>query len=300
VAELAQVKLDGERLRLVEGDIRSSADLDHAFESVAMDAVVHFAGLKAVGESVTQPLRYWDVNVGGSRCLLAAMQKWGCHTVVFSSSATLYGIQEQVPIPESAPIRPINPYGHTKAAVEQILADLAASEPGWRIARLRYFNPVGAHPSGQIGEDPLGIPNNLFPFVSQVAVGRLQRLQVFGGDWPTVDGSGVRDYIHVMDLAEGHSAALAALLGDEPRMLTLNLGSGQGHSVLEVVQAFERASGRPVPFEIVSKRPGDAAITIADATLASEVLHWQTRRTLKQICSDGWSWQQQNPQGYQN
>ena len=174
--------------------------------------MIHFAGLKAVGESVQHPLRYWDVNLGGSRQLLAAMQAQGCRTLVFSSSATLYGMPEQVPIPETAPIRPINPYGHSKAAVEQLLADLAASEPGWRIARLRYFNPVGAHPSGRIGEDPRGIPNNLFPFVSQVAVGRRERLQVFGGDWPTADGSGVRDYIHVMDLAEGHRAALVTLL----------------------------------------------------------------------------------------
>ena len=306
VAELAGPEVAG-RLQLVQGDIRSAADLERAFQALAgaaaaqgdgRGAVVHFAGLKAVGESVADPLAYWDVNVAGSRQLLAAMRDHGCRTLVFSSSATLYGIPERVPIPETAPVRPINPYGHTKAAVEQLLADLAASEPGWRIARLRYFNPVGAHPSGRLGEDPNGMPNNLFPFVSQVAVGRRQRLQVFGGDWPTPDGSGVRDYIHVMDLAEGHRAALEVLLRQEPQLLTLNLGSGQGHSVLEVVAAFEQASGRPVPFELVDRRPGDAAITVADPSLAAERLGWRTRRSLAAICRDGWAWQSANPHGY--
>lgn len=287
----------GGRLEVVEGDIRSSADLDQAFAG-GIDAVVHFAGLKAVGESVAQPLAYWDVNVAGSRQLLAAMQAHGCRTLVFSSSATLYGIPEQVPIPETAPVQPINPYGHTKAAVERMLADLAASEPGWRIARLRYFNPVGAHPSGRIGEDPNGIPNNLFPFVSQVAVGRRERLQVFGGDWPTPDGSGVRDYIHVMDLAEGHRAALDVLLSEDPQLLTVNLGSGQGHSVLEVVAAFEEASGRPVPYAVVERRAGDAASTVADPSLAAERLGWRTKRSLAEMCRDGWAWQSANPNGF--
>jgi UDP-glucose 4-epimerase len=203
-----------------------------------------------------------------------------------------------VPIPEGARIQPINPYGHTKAAVEQLLADLATSEPGWRIVRLRYFNPVGAHPSGRIGEDPNGIPNNLFPFVSQVAVGRREQLQVFGGDWPTADGTGVRDYIHVMDLAEGHRAAVEHLLAHDPQLLTLNLGSGQGHSVLEVVQAFEEASGRAVPYAVVDRRPGDAAATVADPSLAAEVLGWRTRLGLAEICRDGWAWQSANPGGY--
>jgi len=260
--------------------------------------VGHFAGLKAVGESVADPLSYWDVNLAGSRCLLAAMQAHGCRTIAFSSSATLYGLPEQVPIPEGARIQPINPYGHTKAAVEQLLADLATSEPGWRIVRLRYFNPVGAHPSGRIGEDPNGIPNNLFPFVSQVAVGRREQLQVFGGDWPTADGTGVRDYIHVMDLAEGHRAAVEHLLAHDPQLLTLNLGSGQGHSVLEVVQAFEEASGRAVPYAVVDRRPGDAAATVADPSLAAEVLGWRTRLGLAEICRDGWAWQSANPGGY--
>jgi UDP-glucose 4-epimerase len=238
--------------------------------------------------------------VAGSRCLLAAMQRQGCRTLVFSSSATLYGLPEQVPIAESAPIQPINPYGHTKAAVEQLLADLAASEAGWRIARLRYFNPVGAHPSGRIGEDPLGPPNNLFPFISQVAVGRRPELQVFGADWPTPDGSGVRDYIHVMDLAEGHRAALHTLLAEPPQLLTLNLGSGQGHSVLELVKAFEAASGRAVPYRMVDRRPGDAASTVANPELAAQRLGWRTQRSLNEICRDGWAWQQANPQGYGN
>ena len=286
-----------DRLRVVKGDIRSSTALNQAFAG-GIDAVVHFAGLKAVGESTAQPLHYWDVNVTGSRQLLAAMQAHGCRTLVFSSSATLYGIPEQVPIPETAPVQPINPYGHTKAAVEQMLADLTASEPGWRIARLRYFNPVGAHPSGRIGEDPNGIPNNLFPFVSQVAVGRRERLQVFGGDWPTPDGSGVRDYIHVMDLAEGHRAGLDVLLAEEPQLLTVNLGSGQGHSVLEVVAAFEQASGRPVPYAVVDRRAGDAASTVADPSLAAERLGWRAKRSLAEMCRDGWAWQSANPQGY--
>ena len=301
VLELAGPSAAG-RLQLVEGDIRSAGDLERAFKAAPagrpITAVVHFAGLKAVGESVREPLRYWDVNLCGSRQLLQVMQAHGCRNLVFSSSATLYGIPELVPIPESAPIQPINPYGHSKAAVEQLLADLVASEPGWRIARLRYFNPVGAHPSGRIGEDPRGIPNNLFPFVSQVAVGRRDCLQVFGGDWPTPDGSGVRDYIHVMDLAEGHRAALEVLLAEPPQLLSLNLGSGQGHSVLEVVRAFELASGRSVPYTVVERRDGDAASTVADPRLATERLSWSTRRSLEEMCRDGWAWQQANPEGY--
>jgi len=290
---------DDARLQVIEGDIRNPADLDRAFGAAhSIDGVIHFAGLKAVGESVQQPLRYWDVNTNGSRCLIDAMQRHSCRTIVFSSSATLYGFPETVPISETAPVQPINPYGHTKAAVEQLLADVNASEPGWRIARLRYFNPVGAHPSGRIGEDPGGIPNNLFPFISQVAVGRREHLQVFGGDWPTPDGTGVRDYIHVMDLAEGHRAALDRLLSHGPELLTLNLGSGQGCSVLELVAAFEAASGKPVPYAIVERRPGDAASTVADPSHAAKLLGWRTRRSISDICRDGWAWQSANPSGY--
>lgn len=306
------------RLRVVRGDIRAADALDAAFAAARegepegfgfpIEAVIHFAGLKAVGESVTDPLRHWDANVNGSRMLLNTMVRHGCRTIVFSSSATLYGYPETVPIPETAPIRPINPYGHTKAAVEMLLADVAgcgageagemSSPNGWRVARLRYFNPVGAHPSGCIGEDPNGIPNNLFPFVCQVAVGRRPKLRVFGGDWPTPDGSGVRDYIHVMDLAEGHRAALGALLAEEPQMLTLNLGRGRGHSVLEVARAFESASGRPIPLEVVDRRPGDAAVTVADPSQAARRLHWRAQLDLEEICRDGWAWQSTNPNGY--
>ncbi|MFM8260493.1 MAG: UDP-glucose 4-epimerase GalE [Vulcanococcus sp.] len=302
VAALAGVATGDPRLQVVAGDVRSPQDLERAFSAAGtgtpIEAVVHFAGLKAVGESVANPLAYWDVNVTGTGQLLAAMRAHGCRTLVFSSSATLYGLPEQVPIPETAPVQPINPYGHTKAAVERMLADLATSEPGWRIASLRYFNPVGAHPSGRIGEDPNGIPNNLFPFLSQVAVGRREQLQVFGGDWPTPDGSGVRDYIHVLDLAEGHQAALAALLAAAPQQLTLNLGSGRGHSVLEVVEAFTQACGRPIPYTVVARRPGDAACTVADPSLAAARLGWRTRRDLAEICRDGWAWQSANPNGY--
>jgi UDP-glucose 4-epimerase len=291
-----------DRLELVEGDIRVPAVLDRAFAAGPVQAVIHFAGLKAVAQSVRQPLLYWDVNVGGTQALVAAMVRHGCRTLVFSSSAAVYGYPERVPIPEDSPLQPINPYGHTKAAAEPLLADRAAAGDevggGWRIARLRYFNPVGAHPSGQIGEDPLGPPDNLFPYLSQVAVGRRPRLQVFGADWPTADGTGVRDYIHVMDLAEGHRAALATLLSEPPQLLTLNLGSGSGHSVLEVIRAFEASSGRPIPFELVGRRPGDAAISVADPEEAERRLGWRTRRGLEEMCRDGWAWQQGHPQGY--
>ena len=226
------------------------------------------------------------------------MQRLECRTLVFSSSATVYGMPEEAPISESAQIQPINPYGHSKAAVEQMLTDLWASEPGWRIARLRYFNPVGAHPSGRIGEDPRGLPNNLFPFISQVAVGRRKELQVFGADWPTPDGSGVRDYIHVMDLAYGHRAALDTLLAEPPQVLTVNLGQGRGHSVLELVQAFEEASGRPVPYRVVGRRTGDAAYSVADTQLAVKRLDWRPERSLADICRDGWAWQKANRNGY--
>ncbi len=300
------------RFTLISGDVRSPADLRRVFHPAEaapgaeaderppgpIDAVLHFAGLKAVAESVAHPLAYWDVNVGGSRSLLEAMEGAGCRILVFSSSATLYGHPERVPIAETAPLRPINPYGHTKAAVEQMLADVFASASDWRIARLRYFNPVGAHPSGRIGEDPNGPPSNLFPLISQVAVGRLPRLKVYGSDWPTADGTGIRDYIHVMDLAEGHRAALDLLLAETPQLLTLNLGSGRGHSVLELVRAFEQASGRPVPCDLVERRPGDSAISVADAAEAQRRMGWRTRRDLDAICRDGWAWQSANPGGY--
>ena len=304
VSELAGIAPSEEQLQLIRADIRDAAMLNRLFrEAKATDkpveAVVHFAGLKAVSESVANPLRYWDVNVCGTRNLLAAMDAHDCHTLVFSSSATLYGYPDTIPIPETAPVQPINPYGHTKAAVERMLADVASSSPErWRIACLRYFNPVGAHPSGRIGEDPNGIPNNLFPFISQVAVGTRNQLSVFGGDWPTPDGSGIRDYIHVMDLAEGHRAALNCLIAEAPQLLTLNLGSGKGTSVLEVVRTFEATSGRPIPYTITDRRNGDVSIIVADSALAKSRLGWRTSRTLTDMCRDGWAWQSSNPQGY--
>lgn len=297
----------------VEADIRDRDCLDALFATAKkfgqpIEGVIHFAGLKAVAESLQQPLRYWDVNVVGTQRLLSAMEQHHCRTLVFSSSATLYGYPDQVPISESAPIQPINPYGASKQAAEALLAGLAGCsenfEPvqaiagDWRIARLRYFNPVGAHSSGRIGEDPNGIPNNLFPFITQVAVGRRSELTVFGDDWPTPDGTGVRDYIHVMDLAEGHREALHTLFNAAPQLLTLNLGSGEGASVLDVVKAMEAASQRPIPYRVAPRRPGDAAITVANPTLASQQLHWRTQRSLSDICRDGWAWQQANPNGY--
>ncbi|KEF41076.1 MAG: UDP-glucose 4-epimerase [Cyanobium sp. CACIAM 14] len=291
-------------LTLRRGDVRCGEDLDRAFAdadgSGAIGAVLHFAGLKAVGESMGQPLRYWDVNVTGTLRLLEAMGRHDCRTIVFSSSATLYGITEQVPIPETAPLQPINPYGYTKAAAERMLADAAASAPGWRIARLRYFNPVGAHPSGRLGEDPCGTPNNLFPFLCQVAGGRRPRLEVFGGDWPTTDGTGVRDYLHVMDLAEGHGRALEVLEAEPPQLLTLNLGSGRGHSVLELVRTFEATNGLEVPLAVVARRPGDSAVSVADPGEAERRMGWRTRRSLADICRDGWAWQRANPGGYRS
>jgi len=307
VAELTHLpsgKSTPRRLRTVAGDVNDRGCLEMIFQEAIdagkpVEAVVHFAGRKAVGESVQDPLSYWNVNVGGSIALMRVMESFACHTLVFSSSATLYGYPERVPIPETAPIQPINPYGQSKAAVERLLGDLVDSAPNlWRIACLRYFNPVGAHPSGRIGEDPMGIPNNLFPFVSQVAVGRRERVQVFGGDWSTPDGTCIRDYIHVMDLAEGHRSALECLFAEPAQLLTLNLGSGQGASVLEVVQAFQKTSGRKVPYEVGARRDGDAAITIADPASALHRLGWRTQRTLYDICRDGWAWQSANPSGY--
>jgi len=297
----------GERLTLLEGDIRSREDLERAFaafpscgqQGAAIGAVVHFAGLKAVGESVAEPLRYWDVNVAGSRTLLEVMQERGCRTLVFSSSATVYGMPAAVPIAETAALQPINPYGHTKAAVEQLLADVHASglQGGspWRIARLRYFNPVGAHPSGRLGEDPRGEPTNLFPLLGQLALGLRPRLEIYGDDWPTADGSGERDFIHVMDLAEGHLAALRHLQEQQAALLTLNLGSGTGHTVQQVVKAYEQACGQALPTQVVARRPGDAARSVADPQQAQRLLGWRCSRDLNRMCADSWRWQQRQP-----
>ncbi|CUA94709.1 UDP-glucose 4-epimerase GalE [Thiomonas bhubaneswarensis] len=295
---LARVeRITGKRPAFVQADIRDVARLDAVFAQHKIDAVIHFAGLKAVGESVEKPLMYYDNNVGGTVVLLQVMQRAKVNNLIFSSSATVYGDPASVPIREDFPLSATNPYGRSKLMIEEILGDLYRAEPHWRIARLRYFNPVGAHESGLIGEDPRGIPNNLMPFITQVAVGRLQKLRVFGGDWPTVDGSGVRDYIHVMDLAEGHVAALKHLLAKEG-MFTVNLGTGQGYSVLQMVQAFGKSIGRDLPYEIVARRPGDIAECWADPSAARDLLGWSAKRGLDTICADAWRWQQGNPEGY--
>jgi len=286
-------------LALVEGDVRDADQLDHAFRvGEPMDGVIHFAGLKAVGESVADPLRYWDVNVNGSRVLAAAMQRHGCKTLVFSSTSTVYGEPETFPLRETMPPAPVHPYAQTKLAVEQMLQALCRTGD-WNVACLRYFNPVGAHPSGRIGEDPLGVPNNLFPFITQVAAGRRETLRIFGQDYPTPDGTGIRDYLHVMDLAEAHSVALNHLFHQPvPRLLTLNIGTGRGLSVLEVVRGFEQATGLTIPFEVVERRPGDVPKLEGCPQQASAVLGWTARRNLEAMCRDGWAWQQANPMGY--
>jgi UDP-glucose 4-epimerase len=278
-------------------DVRDEAAMRALVERHRVGAAVHFAASKAVGESVREPLAYYDNNLGGLLSLCGALRANDAMRFVFSSSATVYGDPRTLPIPEDAPLAATNPYGQTKLMSEQILADLGAAEPGWRSACLRYFNPVGAHGSGLIGEDPRGIPNNLMPYVAQVAVGQREHLQVFGNDYPTPDGTGVRDYIHVVDLAEGHVAALGRLL-DAPGSFTVNLGSGRGHSVLEVVKAYERASGRPVALQFAPRRPGDVAASVADPQRARQLLDWGTRLDLDAMCADSWRWQQHNPKGY--
>ena len=290
-------QITGSTPEFIEGDVRDRALLARIFSDESFSSVIHFAGLKAVGDSVADPLAYYDNNVHGSFVLASAMRDVGVNTLIFSSSATVYGEPESSPIPEDAPRRPANPYGRSKLMVEEALSDLYRSQPGWRIALLRYFNPVGAHESGLIGEHPQGKPNNLMPFVCQVAVGQRDKLQIHGNDYPTADGTGVRDYIHVMDLAEGHVAALKHAQ-NHGELVTLNLGTGKGASVLEVVQAFERASGRSLPYEIGPRRPGDVPAYWADSSLAYKTLGWQARRDLDQMCLDSWRWQQANPNGY--
>jgi len=281
----------------VEGDIRDRGLLRSVFERFEIEAVIHFAGLKAVGESVAMPLRYYDNNVSGSVALFEVMTEFGCKRLVFSSSATVYGDPASVPIKEDFPLSTTNPYGASKLMVENILRDVFASDSDWSIGLLRYFNPVGAHESGLIGEDPNGIPNNLMPFISQVAVGQRECLSVFGGDYNTPDGTGVRDYIHVVDLAKGHVAALRALM-NQTGVLTLNLGTGCGYSVLEMVKAFETTSNRPVNFQIVDRRPGDVAQCYADPSTAFETLGWKAELGIERMCEDAWRWQSKNPTGY--
>jgi len=288
-------EITGKCVEFIEGDIRDASRLEKAMRDC--EAVIHFAGLKAVGESVEKPLEYYDNNVAGSVTLLRAMRKLGIKTIVFSSSATVYGDPDVLPLTEEHPLRATNPYGRTKLMIEEILRDLFVAEPDWRIAILRYFNPVGAHESGRIGEDPRGIPNNLMPYIAQVAVGRLDELRVFGGDYPTPDGTGVRDFIHVVDLSVGHVRALACF-DRQPGVRVYNLGTGRGYSVLEMLAAFEEACGRRIPHRITDRRPGDVAVCYADPSKAERELGWKALRGIGDMCRDAWKWQSQNPNGY--
>ncbi|MEZ5660629.1 MAG: UDP-glucose 4-epimerase GalE [Burkholderiaceae bacterium] len=290
-------RITGVEPRLVVGDIRDAALLRRLLAEERFDATMHFAGLKAVGESVAEPLSYYENNVAGTLTLLQCLGEAGVRRFVFSSSATVYGDPQTVPIREDAPTGPTNPYGRTKWMIEFMLRDLAAADPGWAIANLRYFNPVGAHPSGLIGEDPKGTPNNLMPYISQVAVGRLAFLSVFGNDYDTPDGTGVRDYIHVVDLARGHLAALDRVLAHAGEF-TVNLGTGNGYSVLDMVRAFEKASGRKVAYRFRDRRPGDVASCYADPARAESLLGWRAERGIEQMCEDGWRWQRGNPEGF--
>lgn len=287
----AVAKITGTKPDFIQGDIRDSATLAALFDAHKITAVLHFAGLKAVGESTQKPLAYYDNNVHGSVQLLGAMKQAGVKAFVFSSSATVYGDPQKLPLTESHPRSTTNPYGHTKLVVEDILENLYQSESGWRIARLRYFNPVGAHASGLIGEAPQGVPNNLMPYVAQVATGRRAKVQVYGSDYNTPDGTGVRDYIHVMDLAQGHVQALRYCLQTEQELLTVNLGTGKGYSVLEMIKAFEQASGKTIPYDLVARRPGDIAACWADTELAYEKLGWRAEKGIQEMCSDAWRWE---------
>ena len=290
-------ELTGRAAAFVQADLLDPQALEAIFTEHSPEAVIHFAGLKAVGESVAKPLHYYRNNVAGTLNLLAAMDRHDVRTIVFSSSATVYGASEEVPLVENMPMDAVNPYGRTKEQIEDILTDLGASDERWSIALLRYFNPVGAHESGRIGEDPTGVPNNLLPFVAQVAVGRREKVMVFGNDYPTPDGTGVRDYIHVMDLAAGHLAALDYVAARKG-VKRWNLGTGNGSSVLEVLAAFSKAAGKDVPYEFAPRRPGDAAVSYADPSAALAELGWSAGRSLDDMCRDHWNWQKHNPQGY--
>jgi UDP-glucose 4-epimerase len=290
-------KIVEKKIALCEGDIRDKNDLQNAFDKFDIDSVIHFAGLKAVGESVEKPLEYYDNNIYGTIALCEVMQKNNCKSIVFSSSATVYGDPHTTPIKEDFPLSATNPYGRTKLFIEEILRDIYKSDNSFKIILLRYFNPVGAHKSGLIGEDPNGVPNNLMPFIAQTAVGKREYLSVFGDDYDTVDGTGVRDYIHVVDLANGHLKALEKLPSLK-EVLTLNLGTGNGYSVLEMIKAFERASGKKVTYKIAPRREGDIAKCFADPSYAKEVLGWSAKKGIDEMCEDSWRWQNQNPDGY--
>ncbi|MBQ6267257.1 MAG: UDP-glucose 4-epimerase GalE [Clostridia bacterium] len=291
-------ELTGKTVKFNECDIRDRAGLDRIFAENSIDAVIHFAGLKCVPESIRDPLSYYDNNIGGSVTLFEAMAAAGCKKIVFSSSATVYGSENPSPLREDMPEgKTTNPYGTTKLYIERILRDTYDSDPSWSVCLLRYFNPIGAHKSGRIGEDPKGIPNNLVPYVAQVAIGKLDHLNVNGSDWPTPDGTGVRDYIHVVDLAIGHIRAVEKVLAEQS-CTTYNLGTGVGYSVLDVVRAFSKACGKPVKYEFAPRRPGDIAICYSDPTKARAELHWTAERGLDEMCEDVWRWQSQNPDGY--
>jgi UDP-glucose 4-epimerase len=290
-------RITGKQVTLYEADARDEAALNRIFDAHAITGAIHFAALKAVGESVAKPIDYYSNNIGSLLAVLKVMKERNVRNFVFSSSATVYGVPQSVPIDESFPLSATNPYGQSKLIAEQILRDLEVSDPSWRIATLRYFNPVGAHESGLIGEDPAGIPNNLMPYVAQVAVGKLERLRVFGSDYDTHDGTGVRDYIHVVDLARGHIAAIDALAKLD-HSFVVNLGTGQGYSVLDVVKAFEAASGKSVPYELVPRRPGDVAACYADPAAAAELIGWRAEHGIERMCADHWRWQSQNPRGF--
>jgi len=290
-------RITGRSLTVCKADLLNEDALERVFNSHPVNAVIHFAGLKSVSESVAEPLDYYRNNIAGTFNLCAAMSRHRVKKIVFSSSACVYGDPASVPIREDFPTKPTNPYGHSKLMVEQILTDLQRATPGMNVALLRYFNPVGAHASGLIGEDPQGNPNNLMPYVAQVAVGRREKLSVFGNDYPTLDGTGVRDYIHVVDLARGHLKAIDKL-ADNPGRLLCNLGTGRGYSVLEMVTAFQKASGREIPYEITARRPGDIAVCYADPAHAWDVLDWRAEFGIEEMCRDHWRWQEKNPHGY--
>tara|TARA_B100000700_G_scaffold330962_1_gene460353 strand:- start:3548 stop:4639 length:1092 start_codon:yes stop_codon:yes gene_type:complete len=304
-----------ERVSIINGDIRDFALLDNIFKSAKRDGeqisfVIHFAGLKSVGESFKKATEYWDNNVGGTLTLLKAMEKNSCRNIIFSSSATVYGPTKKDALIETDPISPINPYGSTKAAIEKLLANVAGcqstttskqiSQNGWKIACLRYFNPAGAHPSGEIGENPKNIPNNLFPLINEVAIGKKESLTVFGNNWPTFDGTCIRDYVHVMDIAEGHKAALETLISSEPQLLIINLGTGKGTSVIELIRIFTLSTGIEIPYKFGQRRHGDSAISLANPMKALKHIKWQSKRKIEDICRDGWNWQSKNPSGYIN
>ena len=297
-------KLNKENLQIKNLDIRNKNDLNNLFLEYQklgdpIIAVFHFAGLKSVKESMQKPLLYWDVNVNGTINLLDVMDKYNCRTIVFSSSATIYGKSNDLPFKETSEIKPVTTYGQTKAAIERLLNDIYSSNPDkWRIVNLRYFNPIGAHDSGLIGESPAGLPNNIFPYITQVAIGTLEKLTIFGNDWSTKDGTGVRDYIHIMDLAEGHIASFKYLLDNSPQLINFNLGTGCGTSVLELINTFELVNKVRIPYEISSRRNGDVSTILSDNSLALSCLDWVPKRSLEIMCSDGWKWQLLNPKGY--